>query len=141
MKTLGLQGLVRGGRQKTTRSDPDRPCPGDKVNRHFQALSPDRLWVADFTYVPCWTGTVYVAFIIDVYARRIVGWRVSSTMTTDFVLDALNQAISQRSPGKDSGLIHHSDRGAQGGFNRSSQRFQIGGCDVKTQTRFRSKYP
>ena len=69
--------------------------------------------MADFTFVPCWTGTVYVAFISDVYARRIVGWRVSSSMTTDFVLDALNQAICQRSLGKDSGLVHHSDRGSQ----------------------------
>ena len=113
MKTLGLQGLVRGGRKKTTWPDPAQPCPNDKVNRHFKALSPDRLWVADFTSVPCWTGRVHVAFISDVYARRIVGWRVSSTLTTDLVLDALNPAICQRSLGKDSGLVHHSDRGSQ----------------------------
>jgi putative transposase len=81
----------------------------------------------DFTYVSTWMGMVYVAFVIDVFARKIVGWCVSTSMTTGFVLDALNQAICQRCPAEGSGLIHHSDRGSQGGFKRSSQRFQIGG--------------
>ena len=129
MKTLGLQGLVRGGRKKTTWPDPAQPCPNDRVNRHFKALSPDRLWVADFTSVPCWTGTVHVAFISDVYARRIVGWRVSSTLTTDLVLDALNPAICQRNPGKDSDLIHQSDRGSQSLSITYSERLLEVGID------------
>ena len=109
----------------TTNPDTAQPCPDDKVNREFTASMPDQLWVSDFTYVSSWQGMVYVAFVIDVFARKIVGWRVSTSMTTGFVLDALNQAICQRAPSETDGLIHHSDRGSQGGFNRSSQH---GGC-------------
>ncbi|AVO36644.2 IS3 family transposase [Pukyongiella litopenaei] len=97
MHLHGLQGVVRG-QKKTTIPDPAQPCPDDKVNRQFVAAMPDQLWVSDFTYVSTWAGMVYVAFIIDVFARKIVGWRVSTSMTTGFVLDALNQAICQRCP-------------------------------------------
>ncbi len=89
------------------------PCPDDKVNRLFKADRPNKLWVSDFTYVPTWSGTVYVAFVIDVFARRIVGWRVSTSMTTRFVLDALDQAIWQRKTLDNKSLVHHSDRGSQ----------------------------
>lgn len=113
MRDMGLQGVIRGKAVRTTVSDKDAPCPLDKVNRAFHAPAPNRLWVSDFTYVATWKGFVYVAFIIDVYARYIVGWRVSRTAHTSFVLDALEQAIHQRQPGQNGGLIHHSDRGSQ----------------------------
>ena len=122
MREMGLQGVVRGRKIVTTNPDTSRTCPDDKVNRAFRAARPNQLWVSDFTYVPTWSGTVYVAFVIDVFARRIVGWRVSTSMTTQFVLDALEQALWQRKPIRNNGLIHHSDRGSQGGFNRSSQQ-------------------
>ena len=112
MRRMGLAGAVRGKTVKTTISDKKSPCPLDKVNRIFKADSPNQLWVADFTYVATWNGFVYVAFIIDVFARYIVGWRVSTTAQTGFVLDALEQALYQRRPSKGT-LIHHSDRGSQ----------------------------
>ena len=113
MKTMGLQGVIRGKHVRTTVSDKAVPCPLDQVNRQFHAPAPNRLWVSDFTYVSTWTGMVYVAFVIDVYARFIVGWRVSRTAHAGFVLDALEQALHDRKPvGKD-GLVHHSDRGSQ----------------------------
>jgi transposase InsO family protein len=117
MRNAGLRGVVRG-------------------NRQFKAQRPNQLWVSDFTYVSTWQGFVYVAFVIDVFARRIVGWRVSSSMRTDFVLDALEQALYARQPERNE-LIHHSDPGSQGGFNWSSQHLysrrclwddQRGGC-------------
>jgi putative transposase len=113
MRDLGLKGVVRGKPVRTTISDKSAPCPLDRVNRQFQAPRPDALWVADFTYVATWIGFVYVAFVIDTYARRIVGWRVSRTAHAGFVLDALEQALCQRRPTKGGGLVHHSDRGAQ----------------------------
>ena len=113
MKTMGLQGVIRGKHVRTTVSDKAVPCPLDQVNRQFHAPAPNRLWVSDFTYVSTWAGMVYVAFVIDVYARFIVGWRVSRTAHAGFVLDALEQALHDRKPvGKD-GLVHHSDRGSQ----------------------------
>lgn len=113
MKTMGLQGVIRGKPVRTTVSDKAVPCPLDQVNRQFHAPAPNRLWVSDFTYVSTWTGMVHVAFVIDVYARFIVGWRVSRTAHAGFVLDALEQALHDRKPvGKD-GLVHHSDRGSQ----------------------------
>jgi len=112
MREMGLQGAVRGKTVRTTVSDKAAPCPRDKVNREFRAPAPNRLWVSDFTYVATWTGFVYVAFVIDVFARRIVGWRVSRSAKTGFVLDALEQALHARQP-SESGLIHHSDRGVQ----------------------------
>ena len=113
MQSMGLQGVIRGRPVKTTISDTALPCPRDHVNRQFKAPRPNALWVSDFTYVATWTGFVYVAFIIDVYARRIVGWRVSRTAHTGFVLDALEQALHERRPARRAGLVHHSDRGSQ----------------------------
>lgn len=111
MKTLGLEGVIRGKSVKTTRSGKERCTADDLVNRQFVAEKPNQLWVADFTYVTTWQGFAYVAFIIDVFAGVIVGWRVSSTMETSLVLDALEQALWVRRP--DGGIIHHSDRGSQ----------------------------
>ena len=113
MKEMGLQGVIRGKPVRTTVSNKAAPCPLDHVKRQFHAPAPNMLWVADFTYVPSWAGFVYVAFVIDVYARYIVGWRVSRTAHAGFVLDALEQAISDRKPAHRGGLIHHSDRGSQ----------------------------
>ncbi len=113
MKRLGLRGVIRGKVVRTTVPDPKAPCPLDRVNRVFKAERPNQLWVSDFTYVSTWQGWLYVAFVIDVFARRIVGWRVSSSMRTDFVLDALEQALYARQPERDDALIHHSDRGSQ----------------------------
>ena len=121
MQRLGIQGVRRGKTQRTTRPDPKQPCPLDHVNRLFVAERPNQLWVADFTYVSTWQGFVYVAFVIDVFARRIVGWRVSRNMQTDFVLDALEQALYARRPDPNE-LIHHSDRGSQYLSIRYSQR-------------------
>ncbi|MDT8278589.1 IS3 family transposase [Roseomonas gilardii subsp. gilardii] len=113
MRELGLQGVIRGKPVRTTMSDKAAPCPLDQVNRQFHAPAPNMLWVSDFTYVATWSGFVYVAFVIDVYARYIVGWRVSRTAHASFVLDALEQAIHDRRPVRRGGLIHHSDRGSQ----------------------------
>ena len=113
MQSMGLQGVIRGKPVKTTTSDKAAPCPLDHVNRQFQAPRPNALWVSDFTYVATWAGFVYVAFVIDTYARRIVGWRVSRTAHTSFVLDALDQALHERRPIHRAGLVHHSDRGSQ----------------------------
>ena len=129
MKTMGLQGAVRGKKVITTNPDTSQPCPDDKVNRQFVAAAPNRLWISDFTYVSSWTGMVYVAFVIDVSARRIVGWKVSTSMTTGFVLDALNQAICQRCHGKADGLIHHSDRGSQYLAIKYTERLADAGID------------
>jgi len=93
MRKAGLRGVVRGKVVRTTIADAAAPCPLDRVNRHFNAQRPNQLWLSDFTYVSTWQGFVYVAFVIDAFARRIVGWRVSSSMRTDFVLDALEQAL------------------------------------------------
>ena len=113
MRRQGLRGVMRGKAVRTTISDAKAPCPLDRVNRVFKAERPNQLWVSDFTYVWTWQGWLYVAFVIDVFARRIVGWRVSSSMRTDFVLDALEQALYARHPERQDALIHHSDRGSQ----------------------------
>ena len=110
---MGLRGAIRGKPLRTTISDKAAPCPLDHVNRQFHASAPDRLWLADFTYVATWAGFVYVAFVIDAYARRIVGWRASRTAHASFVLDALEQALHDRRPASRGGLVHHSDRGVQ----------------------------
>ena len=133
MRRLGLKGATRGKPVRTTISDKATPCPADKVNRQFQAPRPNALWVADFTYVATWQGFVYVAFVIDTFARRIVGWRVSRTAQASFVLDALEQALHDRRPVKGGGLVHHSDRGVQGGFKWSSQQPDEGGCDEEAE--------
>jgi len=113
MKRMGIQGIIRGKPHKTTIPDKKLPCPLDKVNRQFRVPAPNMLWVSDFTYVATWKGFVYVAFVIDAYARKIVGWRVSTTPHAGFVLDALEQAVHDRRPVKSMGLVHHSDRGSQ----------------------------
>jgi transposase InsO family protein len=113
MRSMGLQGVIRGKSVRTTVSDKAAPCPLDHVNRQFKAPRPNALWVSDFTYVATWSGFVYVAFVIDAFARRIVGWRVSRTAHASFVLDALEQALHDRRPVHGGRLVHHSDRGVQ----------------------------
>ena len=130
MRTTGLQGVVRGKNVVTTNPDASQPCPDDKVNRAFVAQMPNQLWVSDFTYVSSWQGMVHVAFVIDVFARKIVGWRVSTSMTTGFVLDALNQAICQRAPSEADKLIHHSDRGSQYLSIKYTERLAEAGIDT-----------
>ena len=134
MKRLGLEGARRGKVIKTTRPDKNLPCPLDRVNRQFKADRPNQLWVADFTYVSTWQGWLYVAFVIDVFARRIVGWRVSTSMHTDFVLDALEQALYARQPELGS-LIHHSDRGSQYVSIRYTERLGEAGVEPSVGSR------
>ena len=129
MRRQGLRGVIRGKVVRTTISDGKALCPMDKVNRQFRAERPNQLWVSDFTYVSTWQGWLYVAFVIDVFARRIVGWRVSSSMQTDFVLDALEQALYARQPERDSSLVHHSDRGSQYVSIRYSERLAEAGIE------------
>jgi putative transposase len=129
MRQMGLKGVMRGKTVKTTVSDPATPCPLDRVNRQFHADRPNALWVSDFTYVSTWAGFVYVAFVIDVYARRIVGWKVSSSARTDFVLDALEQALHARRRVGDDALIHHSDRGVQYVSIRYTERLAEAGIE------------
>ncbi len=119
---------------RTTVPDASTPCPLDRVNRQFKAQRPDQLWVSDLTYVSTWQGWIYVAFVIDVYARRIVGWRVSASMHTDFVLDALEQALHERQPDHD-GLIHHSDRGSQYVSIRYTERLSDAGIEPSVGSR------
>jgi len=131
MRKLGLKGVVRGRTVKTTYSDKATPCPADRVNRLFRAERPNALWVSDFTYVSTWQGFVYVAFVIDVYARRIVGWKVSATTHTDFVLHALEQALHARgTPDAKIPLIHHSDRGSQYVSIRYTERLADAGIEA-----------
>ncbi len=135
MRRLGLRGVVRGKVVRTTISDGTTVCPLDKVNRQFHAERPNALWVADFTYVSTWQGWLYVAFVVDVFARRIVGWRVSTSMRTDFVLDALEQALYARQPDPDSSLVHHSDRGSQYVSIRYSERLAQAGIEPSVGSR------
>ena len=129
MRQQGLRGVKRGKVVRTTISDSRAPCPLDRVNRQFRAERPNQLWVSDFTYVSTWQGWLYVAFVIDVFARRIVGWRVSSSMHTDFVLDALEQALYDRQPERNRSLVHHSDRGSQYVSIRYSERLGEAGIE------------
>jgi len=133
MRDLGMAGARRGKRVTTTRPALTITArPADLVQRRFRPPAPNRLWVADFTYVSTWSGMVYVAFVIDAYARRILGWRASTSMRTDLVLDTIEQAIwtRQREGVTDlAGLTHHHDNGSQGGFNWSSQHLDRGGVD------------
>jgi putative transposase len=128
MGKLGLKGVVRGKRVKTTISRPADVYPLDRVQRQFTAPRPNALWVADFTYVSTWQGFVYVAFVIDVFSRFIVGWKVSTSARTDFVLDALEQAVHARRP--TGGLIHHSDRGVQYVSIRYTERLADAGIEA-----------
>jgi putative transposase len=137
MTTLGLQGARRGTAKRTTIPDPAATRAQDLVKRDFNPLAPNKLWVADFTYVSTFAGWVYVAFVIDAYARRIIGWRVSTSMTTDLVLDAINQAIftRYREGVKDlSGLIHHNDAGSQYTSVRFTERLLEAGIDASIGT-------
>lgn len=128
MRHQGLFGVRRGRVRRTTVPDFAALRPQDRVHRHFHAERPNQLWVSDFTYVSTWQGWAYVAFVIDVFARRIVGWRVSACMSTDFVLDALEQALHERRPhGK--ALVHHSDRGSQYVSIRYSERLAEAGVE------------
>ena len=127
MKNLGLKGVIRGKLVRTTIPDKSAPCPLDRVNRQFRVPAPNMLWVSDFTYVATWQGFVHVAFVIDAFARRIVGWRVSRTAHAGFVLDALEQAVHQRRPG--AGLVHHSDRGSQYLSIRYTERLAEAGIE------------
>jgi putative transposase len=129
MRQLQLRGVVRGKTVRTTVPS-KAPCPLDHVNREFHAQRPNQLWVADFTYVSTWQGFMYVAFVIDVFARHIVGWRVSHSMHTDFVLDALEQALYARQPQAGDALIHHSDRGVQYVSIRYSERLAQAGVEA-----------
>jgi putative transposase len=129
MRGMGLQGVIRGKPVRTTVQDKAAPCPLDHVNRVFHAPAPNLLWVSDFTYVSTWSGFVYVAFVIDVYARRIVGWRVSRTAHASFVLDALEQALHERRPVSKGGLVHHSDRGSQYVSIRYTERLAEAGIE------------
>jgi putative transposase len=113
MKVMRLKRVIRGKPHRTAFSDKSAPCPLDRVNSQFHAPRPKVLWVSDVTYVANWSGFVYVAFVTDVYARRIVGWRVSRSAHAGFVLDALEQALHDRRPLSGDGLVHHSDRGSQ----------------------------
>jgi len=129
MRAMGLAGVVRGKPVRTTISDRSAPCPLDRVNRQFRAPAPNMLWVSDFTYVATWAGFVYVAFVIDTFARRIVGWRASRTAHAGFVLDALEQALHDRRPTRSGGLIHHSDRGSQYVSIRYTERLAEAGIE------------
>jgi len=129
MRSMSLQGVIRGKPIRTTFSDKTAPSPLDRVNRQFKAPAPNRLWVSDFTYVATWQGFVYVAFVIDVFARRIVGWRASRTAHASFVLDALEQALHDRRPAHGGGLVHHSDRGVQYVSIRYSERLAEAGIE------------
>jgi transposase InsO family protein len=129
MRDLGLQGAIRGKPVRTTVSDKAAPCPLDHVDRQFKAPAPNRLWVSDFTYVATLAGFAYVAFVVDVYARYIVGWRVSRTAHASFVLDALEQAIHDRRPAHRGGLVHHSDRGSQYVSIRYTERLAEAGIE------------
>ncbi len=134
MRQMGLKGALRGKTIRTTVRDPNLPCPKDHVNRNFHADRPNTLWVSDFTYVSTATGFVYVAFIVDVFARYIVGWKVSRSLKTDFVLDALEQALNERRPLQRSGLIHHSDRGVQYVSIRYTDRLLQAGIEASVGT-------
>jgi transposase InsO family protein len=135
MARLGLEGARRGKIVRTTLPDKSVPCPLDRVNRQFRAERPNQLWVSDFTYVSTWQGWLYVAFVIDVFARRIVGWRVSHSMRTDFVLDALEQALYARQPERNDSLVHHSDRGSQYVSIRYTERLAEAGIEPSVGSR------
>ena len=129
MGELGLRGVVRGRRPKTTMGANKLAWPADRVNRVFEASRPNALWVADLTYVATWRGFVYVAFVIDAYARRIVGWRVSNSLHTELALDVLEQALYDRAVGNEGALVHHSDRGAQYLSIRYTERLAEAGIE------------
>src|SRR5262244_1820742 len=127
MRSLGLQGVVRGGKRRTTIGRDQTDYPADLVKRQFAAIRPNELWVADLTYVATWAGFVYVAFVVDAFSRAIVGWRVSSSLRSDLALDALEQALHARP--RDERLVHHSDRGVQYLSIRYTERLAAAGIE------------
>jgi transposase InsO family protein len=133
MRSMGLSGVVRGRKCRTTIADDGAQRRLDRVNRQFQATRPNELWVADFIYVATWAGFVYVAFVIDVFARRIIGWRVARSMSAELVLDALEQALWSRSSVH--GVVHHSDRGSQYLSIRYSERLSQAGAQPSVGSR------
>ena len=136
MRELDLAGARRGKRVRTTVRDDAAARPADLVRRQFSPAAPDRLWVADFTYVPAWTGMVYVAFVIDAYSRRILGWRAARSMKTELVLDALEQALwtRQRHGGRLDGLVHHTDAGSQYTSIAFTERLAAAGVSASVGT-------
>jgi putative transposase len=136
MREMGPSGVVRAHKTFTTTPDEAAQRPQDLVNRNFTATAPNRLWVADLTYVWTWSGFAYTAFVTDVYSRFIVGWRVGTTLAAQLPLDALEMGIWARRGQSLANLVHHSDRGVQGEFNRSSQHLDDGGArwDVAERT-------
>jgi transposase InsO family protein len=132
MRSMGLAGVVRGRKCRTTIAEDGAERPLDRVNRPFQASRPNELWVADFTYVATWAGFVYVAFVIDAFARRIIGWRVARSMHAELVLDALKQALWSRSGAQ--GVVHHSDHGSQYLSIRYSERLAEAGAQPSVGT-------
>jgi transposase InsO family protein len=136
MRSMGLKGAVRGRAWvKTTQASTSTESPRDLVARRFSAIRPNQLWGSDFTYVATWRGFVYVAFVIDVFSRRIVGWRTSSSMRTDLALDALEQAIYDRCHRDTRDLVHHSDRGAQYLSIRYTDRLAAAGIELSVGSR------
>ncbi len=135
MRQEGMQGVCRGKAVRTTVPDPKAPCPLDRVNRQFRAERPNRLSVSDFTNFSTWQGWVYVALLVDVFSRRIVGWRQSSSMHTEFVLDALEQALYDRKPSEDGSLTHHFNRGSQYLSIRYSKRLAEAGNEPSVGSR------
>jgi putative transposase len=130
MRQNAIQGAKRRGKPwRTTKPDPKARRPADLVKRDFSTDRPDQLWFADFTYLRCWEGLVFFSFVIDAYSRRIVGWQFAPHMRTTLVLDALRMALSTRERVDEVRLVHHSDRGSQGGLNWSSQHVDRGGVD------------
>ena len=126
MRAARIRGATLRRYVITTQPDPTATPAVDLVERRFFADAPDQLWVADMTYIPTWSGWLYLAMVLDVYSRKIVGWAMDTNMRTQLILDALHMAVTQRQP---SSVIHHSDRGSQGGFQRSLQHLDIGGVE------------
>ena len=134
MRAHGIQGAKRRGKPwRTTIADPDAVRRPDLVGRDFTAEAPNRLWVGDLSYLRCWEGVVYFAFVVDAYSRRVIGWQLASHMRTDLVLDALRMALGTRQHGAEFRLVAHTDRGSQGGFNWLSQRLTLEGCDGQAE--------
>jgi putative transposase len=134
MRELGLAGVIRGKTKRTTTSDDTGQRPADLVERNFNPPAPNRLWVADLTYVRTWAGFVYVAFVIDAFSRRIVGWQIANHLRTDLALDALEMALWQRH-GRLDGLVHHSDRGVQYLAIRYTERLADAGAVTSAGSR------
>jgi putative transposase len=135
MNELGIEGAVRGRRRRTTIPAESADRPLDLVERNFTTQRPNQLWVSDLTYIPTWRGFVYAAFVIDTFSRRIVGWRVSSSLHSDLALDALEQAICEREDDLQERLVHHSDRGVQYLSIRYSERLAAAGIEPSVGSR------